>query len=108
MGYADKKTTQFLVETIYRQNSNTISQRGRDGWNAFFAAAVGGKIDTMRYLNKKRPGLKFVRTENGHTPLTLAAQRADKKTVKFLMEEMKIGMNGLDKNWRRIINKKLK
>ena len=51
-------------------------------------AAAGGRIELLKVLSSKYPTLIYERDGGGDTALTLAAERANKKTVKYLIEEL--------------------
>merc|ERR1712027_106322 len=52
---------------------------------------MGGKIETMEYLDVLDPYLKKGMNVYGDTALTLAARYADQQTVKFLIENYNMG-----------------
>ena len=84
--HSDKDTVQFLIEEI-RMNPTETGFQGR---NCFLEAAYGGKIETLKYLNLKYPELKNERDDLGRTALTLAAKFADKDTVQYLIQEVRM------------------
>merc|ERR1712110_133225 len=93
--YASKETVQFLINDF----GIDPSALGFVGRNSFLSAAVGSKIETLRYLNDKYPSLKNARDDESDTALTLASEIANKATVQFLIEEVgldpsELGMDG--------------
>merc|ERR1712110_78600 len=93
--YANKSTVQFLINDF----GIDPSALGFVGRNSFLSAAVGSKIETLRYLNDKYPSLKNARDDESDTALTLASEIANIATVQFLIEEVgldpsELGMDG--------------
>merc|ERR1711970_958054 len=75
-------------------------------------AALGGKLETMKYLNSEYPNLKNGRDKYDNTVLTLAAGYAQ-KSFRFLVEEIgmdatEIGPNGRNCFLEAAINGKMK
>lgn len=58
------------------------------GQHAFLLAAETGNVEVMRFLDKLDSELKNAKNDDGDTALTLAAWKADKKTVQFLIETL--------------------
>ena len=56
----------------------------------FLDAATFGKIQILKYLDQINPDFKNFRDAYNNTALTLAARYADKQTVQFLIENLKM------------------
>merc|ERR1711881_219383 len=78
--YADKATVKFLVETL-RMDTKNVARKGR---TPFLYAVLKGKIETVKYLDSIDSDLKNARDTYGGSALTVAAEYANKATVKFL------------------------
>ena len=112
--YSDLKTVQVLINVI-GVNINETLGRGprRRGRNYFFYATSEQKIEVMRFLHSKNPELKNYRDEYQDTALTYACRYLNLKTVKILIEEMKMnisetGRNGSDCFMSAVFNQKNK
>ena len=58
--------------------------------NDTYERTAGGKIETLRYLNKiVDDSVKRSRDKDQDSALTLAAKSGNKETVKYLVEELK-------------------
>jgi len=80
----NKKTVQFFIEELNADPSD----EGALGRNAFLAAAEGGKVDTLRYLNKiVDDSVKQARDDYNNSALTVAAICGNKESVQVLIEE---------------------
>ena len=86
--FVDKNTVKFLIEGL----GMSVTKHRCDSRNCFLSAALGGKIETMKYLNSNFPELKYQRDNWNDTSLTSAAWVSNKETVQFLIEEMEINV----------------
>ena len=86
--YADRKTIKFLLEEL----KMNVYEKGQNGRNCFLQAAIGDKYEILRYLSTNYPKVKNGRDYRGNNGLHLAAIFADTRTVKLLVEEIRMNM----------------
>ena len=86
--YADKKIVQFLLEELKLESE--ANPNGPFNRTSFLSAVVGGKIETLKYLNAINSSLKYDLDSNKGSALTLAGLFGKQNTVEYLLDELKI------------------
>ena len=68
--YGSKGSVEYLITEL----KVDVQETGVNGRNCFMHAAVGGKVDTMRYLHSLDDTLCQARDDHNDTALTLASE----------------------------------
>ena len=74
------------VELLIKKYNADIHEIGFQGQNCFLRAAMGGRLDTMKYLHSIDENLCKGNDKRDDTALTLASWLGSKETVQFLIE----------------------
>ena len=78
------------VKLLIDRYKVNVQETGRHGRNAFYAASLGGKLDTMEYLGDNFPEIVNVKDSYGFTTLTLTSRFGSLSAVRLLIDRFQV------------------